>query len=149
MKRELLDWLASSELNVFATVSLKQAIENDEAGWSRITPAHTTKTAWLLRDRVTKALVGKKHRIPFLVFAEGDGFIKRKHLHIATARPHDISIDRFTDVLRFQASKLDWVHKEIDIRAVEDKTHRQVIAYSLKEGTDAFIPEASFVPFMN
>ena len=149
MKKEILDWLSFPTFNVFVTVSLKQAIENEYGGWSRLTPEQVTRTAWLLRDRSTKALVGKKKKFPFLAFAEGDGFIKRKHLHFIVASPTEISLMEFSDKLRFQALKLDWVYNEIDIRPIEANEHRRVIAYSLKEGLSAFIPEASFVPHMN
>ena len=148
MKYELIDWLSSSPLNVFATVSLKQGIKHDDGCWASITNEHITKTAWLLRDRVTKAVVGKKAKIPFLVFVEGDGVVKRKHLHIATFKPMGIQFYEFSDTFRFKAMGLDWVYNEIDIRPIEADTERRVIAYSLKEGMGAFIPEASFVPLM-
>jgi hypothetical protein len=44
---------------------------------------------------------------------------------------------------------LDWVYNEMDIRQIEAETRRRVIAYSLKEGVGAFIPEASYVPCQN
>jgi hypothetical protein len=149
LKYELIDWLSSSPLNVFATVSLKQGIKHDDGCWASITNEHITKTAWLLRDRVTKAVVGKKAKIPFLVFVEGDGVVKRKHLHIATFKPMGIQFYEFSDTFRFKAMGLDWVYNEIDIRPIETYTERRVISYSLKERMDAFIPEASFVPLMN
>ena len=75
--------------------------------------------------------------------------MKRKHLHIATFKPMEILFYVFSDTLRSKAMELDWVYNEIDIRPIEADTERRVIAYSLKEGMGAFIPEASFVPLMN
>ena len=149
MKRELLDWLSTSMVDAFATISLKQGIENADGHWSRLTTEHAVRTGWLLRDRLTKAVVGKKQKIPFLVFSEGDGTIKRRHLHIATQVPDNMRFQEFADMLRFKAVKLDWVYNEIDIRPIIDGTARRAIAYSLKEGIEAFIPEASFIPFKN
>ena len=149
MKHELVDWLSKSPVNVFATVSLKQGIQRDDGGWANLTHEHITKTAWLLRDRLTKAVVGKKSKIPFLVFVEGDGVVKRKHLHIVTLKPMGIQFSEFSDTFRFKAMGLDWVYNEIDIRPIVADTERRVIAYSLKEGMGAFIPEASFIPSMN
>ena len=149
MKNELINWLSSSPVNVFATVSLKQGIRTDDGCWVSLTNEHIMKTGWILRDRVTKAVVGKKANIPFLVFVEGDGLVKRKHLHIATFKPMSIQFYEFSETFRLKAMGLDWVYNEIDIRPIEADTERRVIAYSLKEGMGAFIPEASFVPLMN
>lgn len=149
LKKELLDWVSGSSLNVFVTVSLKQGIENEVGLWSRLTREQTIKTAWLLRDRFTKAVVGKRKKLPFLVFAEGEGFLKRRHLHIVTALPSEMLFLDFSDKFRFQALKLDWVYNEIDVRLIGAGDQRRVIAYSLKEGTEAFLPEASYVPCKN
>ena len=149
MKKKLLDWLSLSKPTVFVTVSLKQGIENENGGWSRLTAEHIRKTAWILRDRVTKSVVGKKQRLQFIVFYEGDGTLKRYHLHIATIVPNGMSFREFSDRFHYQAAKLDWIYNEIDIRPIDTNTHQRIIAYSLKEGMDAFIPEASFVPYMN
>ena len=53
--------------------------------------------------------MGKKAKIPFLVFVEGDGVVKRKHLHIATFKPMGIQFYEFSDTFRFKAIGLDWV----------------------------------------
>ena len=149
MKTEINDWLSDTPLNVFATVSLRQGIQNDNGTWSRITPEQITRTAWLLRDRFTKAFIGKRKQLPFLVFAEGDGTIKRHHLHILTFVPKDRSLREFVDTFRFQALKLDWVYNEIDIQPIQPGAECKVLHYSLKEGMGAFLPEASCVPCKN
>ena len=145
MKFELLKWLSQADADIFATVSLKQAIHSDEGSWTRITPEQIKRTAWLLRDRLMKATVGKKKRLPFLAFVEGDGDIKRFHLHIITQKPSDMAFVEYSDTFRFTAKRLDWVYDEIDIRPIETGSKRHVISYSLKEGIGAFIPEASFI----
>ena len=149
MKSELIKWLSESNVDVFATVSLKQGIKSDDGSWSRLTSEQVTKTAWLLRDRVTKAAVGRKKRIPFFAFSEGDGSLKRRHLHIIMKCPPNSSFSNFADLFRTKAMGLDWVYNEMDIRQIEAETQRRVIAYSLKEGVGAFIPEASYVPCQN
>ena len=143
------EWLSGAQFNVFATVSLRQGIQNDNGTWARITPEQIIRTAWLLRDRFTKAFVGKRKQIPFLVFAEGDGTIKRHHLHILTFVPNDKCLREFVDTFRFQALKLDWVYNEIDIQQIQPSTEHKVLNYSLKEGIGAFLPEASCVPCKN
>ena len=149
MKSELIKWLSESNVDVFATVSLKQGIKSDDGLWSRLTSEQVTKTAWLLRDRVTKAAVGHKKKIPFFAFSEGDGSLKRRHLHIIMKCPPHSNFFDFADLFRTKAMGLDWVYNEIDIRPLEAETQRRVIAYSLKEGVGAFIPEASYISPQN
>jgi hypothetical protein len=146
MKTSFIDWLATDELNVFITVTFKQALFNNEGVWRPITEADVKATAWVLRDRFTKALVGKHKKIPFIVFSEGDGFLKRRHIHILSVKPSNFTEQEFREVFCRTALKLDWVYNEIDIREITSHTQRNVISYSLKEGTDAFIPEASSLP---
>ena len=118
---------------------IKTAEENQP-----LQPENVRKTAWLLRDRFTKKLIGKGKRLPFLVFVEGKDSYKREHIHIITVKPKNISLLKFDEVFQKTASKLDWVHNEIDIREIEPQTQRRVISYSLKEGVGALIPEASW-----
>jgi hypothetical protein len=146
LKKEYRNWLASREYDLFASVTLRQGIQRDHGTWLRITPEDIRKTAWLLRDRYTKALVGKYQKLPFLAFQEGDGRIKRYHLHIMVASTDRMTLRDQSDLFRFTAMKLDWVYNEIKIRSIKNQNTPQVISYSLKEGTGAFIPEASFVP---
>jgi len=136
--------LLETDFNVFATVSLRQGIKNDNGTWSRITPEQITRTAWLLRDRFTKAFVGKRKQLPFLAFAEGDGAVKRHHLHILTFVPNDKCLLDFVDTFRFQALKLDWVYNEIDIQQIKPGTENVLLNYSLKEGMDAFLAEVGW-----
>jgi len=135
-------------LNVFITVTLKQARPADDGRLYYMTSDLQRSTAFILRDRVTASLVGKKRKdtIPFLVFGEGDGIAKRHHLHILTVIPPDVPFEDYSAMFREKALRLDWVYNEIDVRLIRPGTDRVLIKYSLKEGLDAFIPEASFVP---
>ena len=140
-------WLSSPNLNVYCTVTLKQALPNDGGTLTYIADCDIKRTAWLLRDRLFKATVGKKRkdRFPFLVFSEG-GKDKRYHLHIMTLLPLGMSLVEFQDIFRHKALKLKWVYDEIDVRPIAPATESRVVSYSLKTGLDAFIPEASFIP---
>lgn len=146
MKKEYRDWLASTEYDLFAGVTLRQGIQRDDGTWLRITPEDIRKTAWLLRDRYTKALLGKSQKLPFLAFCEGDGFIKRYHLHIVMGSTDQMTLRDQSDLFRFTAIKFDWIYKEINICSIKNRTIPRVLNYNLKEGIGAFIPEASFVP---
>ncbi len=116
MKKEYRNWLSSTEYELFASVTLRQGIQRDDGTWLRITPDDIRKTAWLLRDRYTKALVGK-YQIPFLAFQEGDGLIKRYHLHIMMASTDQMTLREQGDLFRFTAMKLDWVYNKTWIHA--------------------------------
>ena len=170
LKDALLKWLEHPDLNTFITVSLKQAYSPfDEreciremcaqvssrrrhalthASWRPITTADVRKTGWLIRDRFTKAVFGARSNRyrPFLVFAEGDGAIKRRHLHIVSVRPLEMTPAEYERLFRAKTADLDWVHDQVDFRAIETGTDGKVRSYCLKEGLDAFVPEASFVP---
>lgn len=149
LKSNYIKWLSDNPVDIYATVTLKKAILNNEGFWIRLTPELVSKTAWLLRDRLTKALVGKKRKIAFMPFVEGDGDLKRMHLHIAVEKPSEYSLLEFSDVFRATAIRLDWVYNEIDIREIRPKTQKRVVAYSLKEGCGAFLPEASYLPLID
>src|SRR5271155_3757601 len=115
---ELARWLESPQLDVFATITLKQAIPTYGGCCWRLKREDIAKTAWLLRDRFTKRLVGcrafrKGKILPFLAFVEGDGRGKRFHLHTVMAKPHDIGTEQYDLAFRQTAQRLDWVHDRI------------------------------------
>jgi hypothetical protein len=62
------------------------------------------------------------------------------------AKPLHMSMEDFEWRFRRIAGRLDWVYDEIDFRTIQSGTARAILQYSLKEGVDAFVPEASFVP---
>ena len=146
MKNELKEWLSEYDIDVFATVTLKQAIRSDQGAWVRIGFDNIKHTGWILRDRISKAMRSGRNCPPFLVFYEGDGDLKRYHLHIATKKPSDMSLVDYSDTFRRIAKRLHWVYDQIDIFQFHAAEAKSVIGYSLKEGAGAFIPEASFLP---
>jgi len=149
MKTNYVNWLASNEVDIFVTVTLKQSILNNEGVWVPISQEDIRKTAWILRDRVMKAVGGRRRKFPFFVFSEGDGYLTRSHLHIVTKRPPNLELSSFRIFFREKSARLDWVYDEIDVREISPQTQHRVISYSLKGGTGAFIPEASWVPITN
>jgi hypothetical protein len=144
------DWLADRTLNVLVTVTLKQGLANEPSSWVRLTPEDCVRTGWLLRDRVTKAVLGsaryrRGERFPFLTFLEG-GAEKRFHLHICAAVPSNVPVETFKAAFADVAAKLDWVHRGLDFRDANEvnlANSLRLMNYTLKEGTDAFLPEAS------
>ena len=148
------EWLNSDQLNVFATITLKKSIWIQSFGGDyilqSITGEHIRKVGWLIRDRVSKMAYGtrafkNKNIPPFLVFNEYDSS-DRPHLHIIASMP--ICMDAFEYNTKFYsiANNLDWVYNQIDIRAIAKGEAIKVIRYSLKSGSEAFLPEASFIP---
>lgn len=146
MDNDLANWLSKDSYNLFITVSLRQAIQRHDGTWRYLNSDEIKRTAWILRDRYTKAIMGKRARLPFLVFCEGGSPTKRYHLHIITAAKPDVPLRNQADTFRSIAERLEWVYHEIDIRSIAPEEQERVIRYSLKEGDGAFIPEASYVP---
>lgn len=149
---ELASWISrSAPFNAFITVTLKQGLLDDTFR-GKINPiqrADCSRTAWLLRDRLTQKLLGSKRRklgekLPYAAFVEGDGFI-RFHLHIVTVQPADVHPIAFRGAVHSIAHKLDWVHRLIDIRPITHDLDR-VVNYCLKNGVDAFLAEAAHIP---
>lgn len=147
-KDVLKKWLSEKNTDLFATVTLKQAIKKDDGTYLRICSDDIRRTAWLLRDRFLRSIHGRKQAKiePFLVFVEGDGLMKRYHLHIALNASQKIPLEEFTLRFKETAGSLEWVFNEIDVRPIDAGTSGRVISYSLKEGISSFLPEASNVP---
>lgn len=146
MKKDFERWLSGYDFDVIVTVSLKQALPAQDGTVVRISMEDLRRTGWLLRDRSTKRFFGKREKVPFLVFAENGFGEKRHHLHILTVKPENMDLAEysaeFVDVVR----RLEWAHKEIDIRPIQRRSSPNVVKYSLKEGPDALIVEASCLP---
>lgn len=149
----LVQWLDDPSLNVFATITLKQAlpIVRGRDCWRPITLADVRHTAWLLRDRVSYKAHGRyraKYQ-PFLTFHHGGDGTTRHHLHIVAFRPPNESMDDYEMIFAQIGGGLDWVYERQDFRPIEPGTARAVINYSLgglNAVGDRFLPEASFVP---
>ena len=146
-------WLSrASTYDVFATLTFKQVLPNVEGGLSRFTDDECGRTLRLLNDRLSKAVLGRGacrrgERLTFVPFMEG-GDIVRRHAHVAIRKPADMEFEAFAALFRKIATRLDWVHREIDVRPIADPglaASSRVIGYSLKEGVDAFVPRAAFI----
>lgn len=146
MRREFERWLSGYDFDVIVTVSLKQALPAQDGTVVRISQEDVRRTGWLLRDRTTRRLFGKKEKVPFLVFAENGFGEKRHHLHVLTFKPNDMDLAEYKAKFVDVARRLEWVHKEIDIRPIQGRSSPNVVKYSLKEGADALIVEASCLP---
>lgn len=144
-------WLTKRpHCHAFVTVTFKQAVRNDHRSITRITREHCVSSLWILRDRVTKALLGERryragHRLKFLPFVEGGDDGKRLHAHICVEAPAELTLDEFEQRFVAAAMRLDWVYREIDIRAIDPSpaSVNRLIKYVLKEGVGAFVPEAA------
>lgn len=85
-------------------------------------------------------------RIPFAAFLEGDS-ITRAHLHLLLqTRAEDSDLTNLKMLVCKIASKLECVYKEIDVQLITYGKPVFVAKYCLKTGTDAFLPNASFLP---
>jgi hypothetical protein len=124
MREALVKWLENPGLNIFATVTLKRALLNDNGQLNFMTRADATRTAWLLRDRLTKKIVGSQafrrgDTLPFLTFIEGNRGTTRLHIHIVTTKPVEIPLQDYRGLFTETARKLDWVHSLIDVRPID------------------------------
>lgn len=146
-------WLSGvASYDVYATVTLKQALLNEAGSLTPLTRDECERTARILRDRAMKAVLGtarwrRGESFPFVPSLEGGDGVTRFHLHIAMKRPSDIAFPIFETRFVGAARKLDWVHNQIDVREVVCDRHSssRVIGYSLKEGLEAFLPGAATI----
>ena len=154
MKKDLANWIGSADLNVFATVTFKKRIwVPDSKNYFCLLPVtqeNISKTAWIFRDRIMKKCHGtrafsNKDLPPFLVFFERDKN-DRPHIHILTSKPWNMSEQEYKNLFLSTVKNLDWVYEQIDLQFIGSQDISNVTLYSLKTGTDAFIPEASFLP---
>lgn len=139
------EWLASRNPDTLATVTLKQALPNDDGGLTPITDADCDRTCWLLRDRVTKAVLGNRRwrageTFPFEPFVEGGDGVTRRHIHVLLRRPADVGLAEIERAFVMVVARLHWTRPELDVRAVCRGTSDRAAGYCLKEGLDAFCP---------
>jgi hypothetical protein len=104
-----------------------------------------SQVKWLLL-RLERQLFGrlaKKGRcLPRAVFHEGDGKFVRNHTHMVIELPAGMTADQLKGLIRELWPGSDWGRKLIDSRECYD--YARAVAYSLKEGFDAFDEENSF-----
>ena len=149
--QQFVKWLEESKANVAITITLKQGLPLGNGRFEPLTDHKAIQTARLISERITKGLVGTRgyqkrgERLPFLVFLEGDRFT-RKHFHIAAVRPPETSFSEYEAFARSKIEKLNWVYNQHVSKEITGI--RGWIKYDLKNGIDAFIPEASILPII-
>lgn len=140
------DWLIKADqFNVFATVTLKQAIYRQDGNQHFVSKEECSKTACVLRDRVSNKVLGRtrfKHgeRLDWATFIESGFGEKRFHLHLMIGKTNQVTHEEFEQTFRNVCGRLVWVHNQIDvqeIKNVEGSGQRAVAFYCLKEGIDA------------
>ncbi len=127
----LIQWLDAPSLNVFATITLKQALPLGREGvrWQPITMGDVQRTAWIIRDRVSRKVFGRRFKYqPFLTFHHGGGETdKRHHLHFVAYRPAAQSLGEYAEIFNKVGKHLIWVYEREDFRPIEPGTERTVI----------------------
>ena len=149
---ELARWIdEQGDLNVFATVTFKQALIIGGGHIVRNTRENVDATCGVIRDRVYKKL--KRTKTPFLWITtiETGGGEKRIHAHMAIQIPHDIEFREFQDAFHDICRRMEWVHDRIEVTPIVDEDgergSKKVIFYMLKEGADALAFNASSLRF--
>ena len=153
--REILaDWLTKNgQFNVFATVTLKQAIVRDDGIRQFVSREECSKTSCFLRDRVSNKVIGrtrykKGERLDWAPVIESGFGEKRFHLHLMIGKPDEIPHEEFEQKFRDVCDQSIWVYRQIDIQEIRDikgNGCRAVAFYSLKEGIDALDLRSSFL----
>jgi hypothetical protein len=148
--RLLSDWINThADFDTFITLTLKQRLPLSQGGSIPLTDEECVRTAWIFRDRLSKALLGSGRTragkgVPTAVFLEGDGRTLRRHLHLVIQRPDaNASLMWVKARTNKAAENLQWVYKERDLRPIVYGRPEFVTNYCLKYGTDRFLPEAS------
>ena len=158
----LIDWLDSPHLEVFATVTLNQGLRTSNGSWQPIELSAVIKTAWLLRDRLTRTVFGRQNRrFPFLVFHHDHGGDKRDHLHIVAKLPQyklpdceiALKVNAYSLDLSRVTAGLSWARERIDVQPITKGDARRVLSYGLRDGSteryiDGFLPQASFTSLL-
>jgi len=146
MRQELVDWIIGCKPNVAMTLSLQKASHIGFQQYFNLTSYMIKVLSSKLRDRFTRRVVTRKKydsgtRIPFVVFTETGTFTNRKHLHVATKKPDDMSLDDFKKRMIQSAATLDWVVTVQEVKEIHDD--KGWIFYCSKNGLDSFLPESS------
>ena len=148
----LADWICKGgDFDTFVTLTLKQGLPCDTfvAALRANHPRHVREVATIFRDRLSVILGSGRirggHKLPVAAFVEGDEFT-RTHLHFLVQKPSDaVDLMHFRMAVCCVASKLTRARGRIDIRPITYGSPTFVAEYCLKTGTDAFMPEASFL----
>ena len=149
----LVKFLAQPDLEFFITVTLKRGLRNEAGSVTQLRDEDIEKTARLLQLWFEDKLLGKRrrkgHRLTFISSFERGTYDGNPHLHLAIANPTGLSMNAYEAAFLAQARKLDWIHSDIDIRAITNdiRGDRKGIAlYCLKQGMDALLLNATYIP---
>ncbi len=146
LETEFEKWIAETDVNVAITYTFKQGIPLENGMFENISDEEIVRTMWYLRDRTTKKILGIKkykegHRLPFIVFKEGDGKIIRHHVHIAARKPLYMSFDEFRWIHIECSKKLKWIHTSSDFKPIDDK--KGWIYYCSNYDLTSYLPQSS------
>jgi hypothetical protein len=122
------------------TFTFKQALPAIDGRLWHLDRDRCRKTLWILRDRLANFLLGRKGRLDWVPFIENDDGQKRWHAHILVGLPNSVTEVAFTEAVRSESRRLEWLHDRIHIEPICSLDAS--LAYCLKEGPDAFCPEA-------
>lgn len=137
-------WLqAKVRPNVAATITLLQArrVKNsDMEVWVR---GDEYEYEWAFRKIVhglSSQYYGKAYRrhrklIPSFVTLEGDGVVKRKHLHAGFRCPDHVDPNEFIGSVYYWALRSPWVMNDVQVRLITSRWSR----YSSKDGSEALL----------
>src|SRR5271169_5995172 len=85
-------WLSTitSRCTHFVTPTFKQAFLSAGGNLWHISRDAVRKTLWLLRDRLTKLILGRKGKLDFVPFIEDGRGLKRFHAHVIVRVPDSV-----------------------------------------------------------
>ena len=149
-KSQIGNWLSDSLApNCFATITFKQCKHHDGGvrEWINAEIAQTTCNELMLRcaRHMKKLIRAKSYDHPlWATFIENGHGEKRLHAHMAINLPTVVSFEDFSRVFGNLCARFDWIDDRIDIKNITvSEDRKRVIFYCLKEGVDAFQPNAS------
>lgn len=146
LETEFEKWIAETDVNVAITYTFKQGIPLENGMFENISDEEIVRTMWILRDRTTKKILGTNkfkagHRLPFIVFKEGDGKIIRHHVHIAARKPLDMTLHQFRSIHLECSKKLRWIYGSTHFNPIYDQNGW--ISYCSSHDLKSYIPQAS------
>lgn len=137
------DWLRDIEPNLAVTLTLKQGVSifnGKHLAWVHGDQVQYERAYSQLIHRVSKrsfrhAFKRHKKLIPNFATLEGDGVMKRLHIHGAIRCPNHISFDDMDKMFREEWQRSEWAMPDVKIEPIVGNW----VDYALKDGTDALI----------
>ena len=148
-KTQIGNWLSDSLApNCFATITFKQCKHHDGGvrEWINAEIAQNTCNELMLRcvKQTKKMNAGANDKPLWATFIEDGHGQKRLHAHMAINLPNVVSFEDFSRIFGDLCTRFDWIDDRFDVRRIEKiEDHKRVIFYCLKDGVDAFQPNAS------